>query len=70
VSRDLVRFSAALDVWTDEFENSSVAFNSWMRLMSFPLKGDAGWLVAIKAAGRRAERLEEGDCIAVEMGLH
>jgi len=108
MSADSVRFSAPLEVWTNEAENSFVAFvtlppqaaeqlsahelarrlelgkrrgfgsvkltarvgDSAWQTSAFPLKGGAGWFLAIKAAIRRAEGLEEGDCIEVELHLH
>jgi len=104
---DSVRFSAPLEVWTNEAESSSVAFvtlppeaaeqlsahelarrlelgkgrgfgsvrltvrvgGSEWQTSAFPLKGGAGWFVAIKAAICRAEGLVEGQRIEVELDL-
>jgi len=108
VSTDLVRFSAALEVWTMTEENSSVAIvtlppqaseqlsahelarrlelgkrrgfgsvrltvrvgGSEWQTSAFPLKGGTAWFVPIKAAIRKAEGLEEGVPVEVELALH
>jgi hypothetical protein len=108
VSADNVRFSAPLEVWTNDAENSSVAVvtlppqaaeqlsayelvrrlelgrrrgfgsvrlivrvgGSEWQTSAFPLKGGAAWFVPIKGVIRKAEGLEEGVPVEVELELH
>ena len=105
---DHVRFSARLQIWTNESERSSVGFvilpptateqvnaHELMRRLElgkrrgfgsvkvtarigetewqtsiFPQKGRESWFMAIKAAVRRAEEIEEGDQVQIDLILH
>lgn len=105
---ETVRFSAPLQIWTNEAENSSVGFvilppeageavaaheparrlelgkrrgfgsvkvtarigeTTWDTSV-FPQKGRESWFMAIKVGVRRAEGIDEGDPVEVELMLH
>lgn len=108
MSVETVRFSAPLQIWTNEAENSSVGFvilpadaaeqvagHELMRRMElgkrrgfgsvkvtarvggstwdtsvFPQKGRESWFMAVKVGVRRAEGIEEGDLVEIELELH
>lgn len=105
---DTVHFSAPLQIWTNEAENSSVGFvilpeeaaeivaghelarqlelgrrrgfrsvkvtarvgDSTWDTSVFPQKGRESWFMAVKVGVRRAEGIEEGDPVEVELRLH
>lgn len=105
---ETVRFSAPLQIWTNETESSSVGFiilppeageaiaahelarrlelgqrrgfgsvkvtarigeTTWDTSV-FPQKGRESWFMAVKVGVRRAEGIEEGDAVEVELMLH
>lgn len=105
---ETVRFSAPLQIWTNEAESSSVGFiilppeageaiaahelarrlelgqrrgfgsvkvtarigeTTWDTSV-FPQKGRESWFMAVKVGVRRAEGIEEGDAVEVELMLH
>lgn len=108
MSAETVRFSAPLQIWTNEAENSAVGFvilpadaaeqvagHELMRGMElgkrrgfgsvkvtarvggstwdtsvFPQKGRESWFMAVKVGVRRAEGIEEGDLVEIELELH
>lgn len=105
---DTVRFSAPLQIWTNEAESSSVGFvilppgaaeavaghelarrlelgkrrgfgsvkvtarvggSAWDTSV-FPQKGRESWFMAVKVGVRRAEGIEKGDAVEVQLELH
>ena len=105
---DTVRFTAPLQIWTNESESSSVGFvilppdaaeevaghelarrlelgkrrgfgsvkvtarvgSSTWDTSVFPQKGRESWFMAVKIAVRRAEGIEEGEEVSVDLELH
>lgn len=105
---ETVRFTAPLQIWTNEAESSSVGFvilppeaaeqvaahelvrrlelgkrrgfgsvkvaarvgGSTWETSVFPQKGRETWFMAVKVGVRRAEGIEEGDPVSVELELH
>jgi hypothetical protein len=54
--------------WGSVKLNARIGGTAWST-SAFPSKAHAGYLLPIKAAVRRAERLAEGDMITVELSL-
>ena len=105
---ETVTFTAPLQIWTNESENSSVGFvilppeaaeqvaaHELMRRLElgkrrgfgsvkvtarvggstwdtsvFPQKGRESWFMAVKVGVRRAEGIEEGDPVEIELQLN
>ena len=105
---ETVRFTAPLQIWTNESESSSVGFvilppdaaeevaghelarrlelgkrrgfgsvkvtarvgSSTWDTSVFPQKGRESWFMAVKVGVRRAEGIEEGEEVSVDLELH